>query len=91
MRSVEDVKKLEAELARAREDAKNQLLAEGKKIVSALFQIGYEFDLVDKHLESSKTNGTTRTCSLCQKRGHTKATCPDVAAKRGASADQARA
>ena len=94
MKVVEEVKRLEAELAGARESAKDQLLAKAKELVDALFEIGFAYDLVEQTSEPSAAK-TSRTCSICKKSGHTKSKCPalrtasetnNVGAKASASA-----
>ena len=82
MKVVEEVKRLEAELAGARESAKDQLLAKAKEAVDALFEIGFAYDLIEQASDPSVTR-TSRTCSICKKSGHTKSKCPALRTASG--------
>jgi hypothetical protein len=70
--NVSSIKKLEAELAQRRDALKATLLAQISDVVVQLKELGFSYQVVE-----DGGNGKTRVCSVCQKEGHTKATCPN--------------
>ena len=90
MPGVQEVKRLEAELAGAREETHNNLLSEIARAIDALTEIGYDYQLVEK-AGAAKEKGASRSCSLCQRQGHTKTTCPSLERNREAQSGTAGA
>jgi len=63
-------KQMEQAIAEARSATKTELLTKAKDVVNQLFEIGFDYGLVENGGEKS-----TRVCGNCGKPGHSKRTC----------------
>jgi hypothetical protein len=70
-KTIAEIKAMESAVAEARGATKAQLLDSGKQIVNQLFELGFDFELVEKN----GAGKPERICSKCNQPGHTARTC----------------
>lgn len=76
-KEVMDIRKLEEQLAAARETARAAFLATANEAITQLKAIGYEYELAERSGQSE------RLCGNCSKAGHTARNCPEKGGANG--------
>ncbi len=81
LKAVENVKRLEEQLATARETARGGFLAAVNESLEQLRAIGFEYELVAK---GGTPESKARVCGNCGGENHTARTCPRKEKANGA-------